>query len=92
MIRRLVFRVEWIILSNVPVFDSHQALVAVLGVLLIELVKNSLVDCDLVFTLSSNDLRGADLDVNFGAYWAKIGIELFLTTQWVVRIEYIKWF
>lgn len=72
-------------------FDSHHALITILGICSLKVVEYLLLNSHFILTLLSPYFFCCDLQVNFRAQGPKVIIEAFFTTQWGTRIKYIKW-
>ena len=70
--------------------EPHFLLVAVLRILLVKVVNDSLLDRNLIYSLLSGGLRRINLDVNLGPERAETRVESLSATHWMVRIEYVK--
>ena len=92
LIGRLVLWIERAIIANVSVLDSHESLVAVLGISLVKLFNHALVDCDFIYALAMFNCGRSDLDIDFGTYWTETIVEELLTTQWMIWVKHIEGF
>ena len=70
--------------------ESHLLLVAVLRILLVKVINDSLLDRNLIYSLLSGGLRRINLDVNLGPDRAESRVKSLSAPHWMVRIEYVK--
>ena len=71
-------------------FDPHQTLVAILGILPIKLIDRALFYSYLISPSASHDFRCANLYVDLGPHRPEIGVKLLLTTNRTMRIKSVE--
>ena len=90
LVRRLVLRIERAIHAHVSMLDSHESLVAVLGIPLIKLINGALINGDFIYLLAMLNCGRCDLDVDFGAHRTEVVIKELLAAQGMIRVEHVE--
>ena len=90
LIRRLVSRIKRAIQTDISVLVTHLGLVAVLCILLIKVVDDSLLDCHFVQAFLPNRFCRSNFDVDFRSKGSEVFVEAFFATKRMIRIEHIE--
>ena len=91
LVGRLILWVKGTLIAHVPILDASQVLVTVLGILLLEVINDLLLDSDFVVPPLLDNLCRLNLNVDLRAEWPEICREPFLPTQGVMWVKHIEW-